>query len=88
MPTVVKTRIIKIGNSQGIRIPKLLLEQTNLGEEVELELQRDQIVVRPAHNARHNWEDEFKAMAERGDDKLLDGDVVIPTVWDDKEWEW
>jgi len=88
MPIVVKTRIIKIGNSQGIRIPKLLLEQTNLGEEVELELQRDQIVVRPAHHARHNWEDEFKAMAERGDDKLLDSDVVIPTVWDDKEWEW
>ena len=45
MPTVVKTRIVKIGNSQGIRIPKLLLEQSNLGEEVELELEQDQIIV-------------------------------------------
>jgi len=88
MPTVVKTRIVKIGNSQGIRIPKFLLEQTNLGEEVELKLQHDQIIVRSAHRARHNWENAFKAMAEQDDDKLLDGNVVIPTVWDEQEWEW
>ena len=88
MPAVVKTRIVKIGNSQGIRIPKLLLAQTDLGEEVELELRGDQIVVRPAYRARHNWENLFKAMAEQGDDKLLDGDVVIPTAWDEEEWEW
>ena len=88
MSTVVKTRIIKIGNSQGIRIPKLLLEQTNLGEEVELELQQDQIVVRPARSVRHRWEEGFKAMAEQSDDELLDGDVLISTVWDEEEWEW
>jgi len=92
MSTVVKTRIIKIGNSQGIRIPKILLDQTSLGKEVELELQQDQIIVRSAYRARHNWEDQFKAMAERGDDRLLDGDVPIPTVWptvwDKEEWEW
>ncbi|MEE8391179.1 MAG: AbrB/MazE/SpoVT family DNA-binding domain-containing protein [Anaerolineae bacterium] len=88
MSTVVKTRIIKIGNSQGIRIPKLLLEQTNLGEEVELELQQNQIIVRPAHHVRHRWEEAFKAMAEQSDDELLDGDVLVSTVWDEEEWEW
>lgn len=88
MSTVVKTRIVKIGNSQGIRIPKLLLEQANLGEEVELELQQDQIVVRPAYHVRHRWEEAFKAMAERSDDELLDGVVLVSTVWDEEEWEW
>jgi len=88
MPAVVKTRIIKIGNSQGIRIPKLLLDQTGLGKEVELELRGDQIVVRSAYRARHNWEDKFKAMAQQGNDKLLDGDVTTFTAWDEKEWEW
>ena len=88
MATVMKTRIIKIGNSQGIRIPKLLLDQTSLGEEVELELQQNQIVIRPAYRARYNWEDKFMAMAEQGDDKLLDGDVLVPTIWDEEEWEW
>ena len=88
MSTTVRTRIIKIGNSQGVRIPKLLLEQTGIGKEVELELQQDQIIVRPAHRARHDWEDAFRAMAEQGDDALLDGDVVIPAAWDEQEWEW
>jgi antitoxin MazE len=88
MPTVVKTRIIKIGNSQGIRIPKSLLEQTNLGEEVELELRPDQIIIRPANHTRHNWEDAFRAMAELGDDALLDSSAITPTAWEDEEWEW
>jgi antitoxin MazE len=87
MPAV-KSRIVKIGNSQGIRIPKLLLEQTNLGEEVELELQEDRIIVRPIDQVRRHWEESFKAMAERGDDELLDGEALMPTVWDEEEWEW
>jgi antitoxin MazE len=88
VPGTVKARIVKIGNSQGIRIPKLLLDQADLGEEVELELQGEQIVIRPAHRARHDWADQFKAMAARGDDKLLDGEVMVSTVWDEEEWEW
>ncbi len=87
MATVVKTRIIKIGNSQGIRIPKILLDQTNLSEEVELELQENQIVIRPSHPIRYQWEEQFKLMAEGGDDALLD-DVPTPTLWDEEEWEW
>jgi antitoxin MazE len=86
--TVVKTRIVKIGNSQGVRIPKLLLEQTNLGEEVELELQDDRIVVRPASQARRDWGEAFRAMTERGDDALLDSEILLPTIWDEDEWEW
>jgi antitoxin MazE len=88
MSTIVRTRIVKIGNSQGVRIPKLLLEQTSIGEEVELELRGEQIVLRPAYRARHGWEQAFKAMAEQGDDELLDGDVIVPAAWDEEEWVW
>mgnify|MGYP001083485033 CR=1 FL=1 len=88
MSTVVKSRIVKIGNSRGIRIPKLLLEQSNLGEEVELVLQQGQNVVRPVRRVRQGWEEAFQAMSERGDDELLDGDVLVSTVWDEEEWEW
>jgi antitoxin MazE len=88
MSTVVKTRIVKIGNSQGIRIPKLLLEQANLGDKVELELEEGRIVIHSANPVRHRWEEAFKAMAERGDDALLDGDVPLPTTWDEEKWEW
>ncbi len=75
MSTVVKTRIVKIGNSQGIRIPKLLLDQTNLGPEVELEVSNGQIVIRSIHTVRQGWDEMFKLMAERGDDVLFDDDL-------------
>lgn len=88
MSTVIKSRIVKIGNSQGVRIPKILLEQSNLEEEVELVLQKDQIVVRPIHRVRHGWEETFKAMSERGDDELFDDDALVSTVWGEEEWEW
>lgn len=70
--STVKTQIIKIGNSRGIRIPKLLLEQAGLGAEVEISVQRDQLVIRPAARPRHGWDEQFRAMAECGDDRLLD----------------
>jgi len=87
MATVIKTRIIKIGNSQGIRLPKLLLDQTDLGKEVELELQERQIVIRPSRTPRQNWEEQFQQMAAQGDDQLLDSEL-LPTAWDEEEWEW
>ena len=47
-----KTRIIKIGNSQGIRIPKPLLEQSGLKEEVELEVEENKIVIQAVTRPR------------------------------------
>jgi antitoxin MazE len=88
MGTVLKARIVKIGNSQGIRIPKVLREQIGLGEDVSLEIQGNQIVIRPARSPRQGWEEQFRAMAKHGDDRLLDADLLSPTSWDAHEWEW
>jgi antitoxin MazE len=83
-----KARIVKIGNSQGIRIPKLLLERSNLAEEVELEAEDNRIIIRSIKQPRQDWESAFRAMAERGDDKLLDKDLLSQTQWDEDEWQW
>jgi antitoxin MazE len=83
-----RARIIKIGNSQGIRIPKPLLRQAGLAEEVELEVQQDRIVIHPVRRPRQGWEEQFSAMAEQGDDRLLDAEVSSLTRWDEDEWEW
>jgi antitoxin MazE len=61
-----KTRIVRIGNSHGIRIPKSILEQTGLSGEVELEVHDRQITIRPAVPPRAQWDEAFRAMAERG----------------------
>lgn len=83
-----RTRVVKIGNSQGVRIPKLLLERSNLPEEVEIEAQDDRIIIRSAKQPRQGWEEAFRAMAERGDDKLLDENLTGQTHWDEDEWQW
>lgn len=88
MGTGTKTRIVKIGNSRGIRIPKLLLDQTGIGEEVELEVQGRNMVIRPARGPRHGWDDQFALMAERGDHKLADAAATSLTTWDSDEWQW
>ncbi len=84
----VKTRIIQIGNSQGIRIPKPILEQLGFSDEVELEVLPDQLVVRSVHQPRQQWDQYFKAMAEVGDDQLLDEEPLVLTEWEESEWEW
>lgn len=88
MGTVVTTRIVRIGNSRGIRIPKVILDQTALGDEVQLEVLQNQIVIRPARQSRQDWEEQFRAMAEHGDDRLLDQEVTSFSGWDEAQWEW
>jgi len=83
-----KARIVKIGNSQGVRIPKLLLERSKLDEEVELEAMDNQIIIRSARQPRQGWEDAFRAMSGRGEDALLDGGAASQSRWDEDEWQW
>ena len=88
MTLAVQTRIVRIGNSQGIRIPKPLLEQAGISEQVELEVHDGQISIRPARRACAGWEERFVVMATMGDDRLLDGAQLAATGWDEEEWEW
>ena len=80
----IRTQVIKVGNSRGIRIPKLLIDQAKLGNEVEIAVQRGSLVIRPVSRPRNGWAEQFRAMAERGDDHLLD--KPIPTKWDRNHW--
>jgi antitoxin MazE len=81
-----KTRIVRIGNSRGIRVPKSLLEEAQLPEEVELHAEPGRLVVRAAHGPRFGWEDAAQVMRVRDDDRLLD--EPTPTRFDSEDWTW
>ena len=81
-----KARIIQIGNSRGVRIPKVLLEQTHLTGEVQIEARADEIVIRAARLPREGWDEAFRDMAQRSDDHLLD--KARATFFDEANWEW
>ena len=80
------TRLIRVGNSRGVRIPKLMIDQAGLGEEVEISVRREGLMIGPVHGRRAGWDAQFAAMAAQGDDQLLD--THQSTEWDDTEWTW
>ena len=79
-----KTNIVTIGNSQGVRIPKILLEQSKLNGEVELEVRGESIVILPSKKPRENWDEAFKQAKD--DEEIIGGDVQ--NAFDEDEWEW
>ena len=83
---ITRTRIVQIGNSKGIRVPKILLEHAHLPDEVELQAEHGQLIVRAARGPRTGWAEAAKAMHARSDDRLLD--ATTSSQFDEKEWRW
>jgi antitoxin MazE len=81
-----KTKLIRIGNSRGVRLPKTIIEQAGLTEEVELEVRDGAVVIARAALPRRGWADAAGEMCLDDDDRLLD--PPIPTHFDEKEWTW
>jgi len=81
-----KARIVRIGNSRGIRIPKTLLAEAELADEVELHAEPGRLVVEAVRHTRPGWAAAAKRMRARGEDRSLDGPT--PTRFDQEEWEW
>ena len=79
-----RTRIVPIGNSQGVRIPRSVLAASGLSGDVELVAEAGQVVIRPARHARAGWEAAAEDLHTAGGDALLDTET--PT--DEAEWTW
>ena len=82
-----KTELVRIGNSRGIRIPKLLIEQCGLEGAVELSVENDRVVISPGHRLRFGWAQKFmKAGSAESDELLLDS--AASNDFDRGEWKW
>lgn len=84
---IMKTRIVRIGNSSGVRIPKALLEQSGLEGEVEMTAEDGSLIIRPTRKPRDGWAEAFQEMARRGDDAMLIDSPALSS-WDKDEWKW
>ncbi len=81
-----KTRLVRIGNSRGVRLPKAIIAQAGLTEEVELGVRDGAVVIARISSARRGWADAARQMRQRDEDPLLD--PPVPILFDKKEWEW
>lgn len=81
-----KVNLVAVGNSKGIRIPSAVLKQCNIENQVELEVEKNRIVLKSIKaRPRQGWDRAFRLMHERKDDTLLFGEKVDIEV---KDWEW
>lgn len=82
------TKIVPIGNSRGIRIPKALLDDCGFTEEAELQTKDGALVLRPIGRTRAGWSAAFEDMADTKADFMVHEEAPSKTQFDAEEWEW
>jgi antitoxin MazE len=82
----VRTRLVQIGNSRGVRLPKPLLQEAGLTDQVEIRAREGVIVIQRVGRPREGWAEAARQMRERKDDRLIDEPTA--TRFDDEEWQW
>jgi antitoxin MazE len=80
---VVRAKLVKIGNSRGIRLAKPLFEVAGLADEVEIEASPGVLTIRPSAHPRAGWAEAAASFEAEG---LLD--EMSATRFDDEEWSW
>lgn len=81
-----KTRIVPIGNSQGVRIPKPIISAAGLEEEIEIQIVESGILIANVRSVRVGWEAAAKRMRDANSDRLLDPPEA--SEFDQNEWSW
>jgi antitoxin MazE len=75
-----------IGNSKGVVIPKIILEQSGIQEIVEMSVDGEKIVLsKPRNTVREHWAKDAQSLAKVGEDKLLLGEFANE---EDGDWVW
>jgi antitoxin MazE len=77
-----KTRLVNMGNSRGVRLPKPIIKQLELEDEVELTLKPEGLLITPVRSARAGW---AEAAASAQEPPLL---PELPNRFDEEEWTW
>ena len=81
-----KTRIVRIGNSQGVRIPKPIIAAAGLEEEVEFRIVDSGLLIANVRLPSAGWEEASARMREAGVDRLVD--PIVENEFDTSGWRW
>ena len=84
----IPAKLVAIGNSRGVRLPKAMIEQAGLQDDVELELVEGAIVIRRKRKVREGWAEAARLMAERGEEPLPETLDLTETEWERDHWRW
>jgi len=82
----VKAKLVPIGNSCGVRLPKCMIEEADLGEEVDIHVHEGAIIITSIKSPRAGWAKSARLMHEREEDQLIDPQT--DTEFGKAEWDW
>ena len=83
------TQLVRIGNSQGIRIPKPLIEQADLeGKELKLQLVNGGLLITPEKEVREGWKEAIEQTIMAKGQELPDDEWLDMPLDSDDELEW
>lgn len=69
-----RATLVKIGNSQGVRLPKVVIEQAGLTRDLELEFIDGAVIIRSAKTIREGWAEAARSCHENRDDSMGEWD--------------
>lgn len=81
-----RARLIRIGNSRGVRLPKPVIEQAGLEDQIEVQVRGGAVVISSRKGPRAGWAEAARVMRDRGEGRLMGPEVL--TSFDDAEWQW
>ena len=82
-----KIKLINIGNSKGLRLPKTIIQQYKIGEDLQIELQEDGILLKPLTKPRAGWSEQFEK-AVKPIEKQEKNWMEARNRFDKEEWTW
>ncbi len=82
-------KLIQIGNSKGLRLPKNIIVKYNLKEVLEIFETDEGILIKPASEVRKEWDAQFKrANASDVPDDDFSDFMSASSEFDRSEWKW
>lgn len=82
-----KTRLVQIGNSRGVRLPAGVIKACGFDNELEMRIEDGAVVLEPVRSVREGWDQAFEAMAEACDDTTVMGEDLA-NEFDREDWTW
>jgi len=83
------TSLIRIGNSQGVRIPKALIKQARLEDkQLEFKIIDDGLLIQPVKKNREGWKEQFDKALKSQESGESDQEWLDAPLVEEKDWEW
>ena len=83
------TTLTRIGNSQGVRIPKSVIEQAQLeNKDLIFKVTEEGLLIQTVKKTRQGWKEQFDKALQSQKPENIDNERIEAPLVEDRDWEW